>query len=386
VITIVTWDRDGGLREGLAAELLPVLLQNPATLVWVDLLAPTREEAAILSTVFNFHPLALEDCETRRQHPKIDGYGSYVFLLTHGVHPESSVREFRTRQLSLFVGASYLVTYHREKSRSVDSTLEASRKNPRLLEGGAGWILYNILDMQVDQYLPVIENFEKKVDEIEQRCLTATTSVVLQDVFALRKALMRLRRISGHQRDVLARLTRREFKEIDEKSVINMRDVLDHLVRVTDLADSYRELVAGALDAHMSIVSNRTNDIMRVLTVIATIFIPLTFIAGVYGMNFQHQPEYSWKYGYHFALLLMVGVAVGMYYYFRRAGVFAKGPAVPQPRPGRAAPNGAPAHALPARGAARGASRGAAQAEAARLAQPEPARGAAPTESAPPGS
>jgi len=386
VITIVTWDRDGGLREGVAPELLPVLLQNPATLVWVDLLAPTREEAAILSTVFNFHPLALEDCETRRQHPKIDGYGSYVFLLTHGVHPESSVREFRTRQLSLFVGASYLVTYHREKSRSVDSTLEAARKNPRLMEGGPGWILYHILDMQVDQYLPVIENFEKKVDEIEQRCLSATTSVVLQDVFALRKALMRLRRISGHQRDVMARLTRREFKEIDEKSIINMRDVLDHLVRVTDLADSYRELIAGALEAHLSIVSNRTNDIMRVLTVIATIFIPLTFIAGLYGMNFHHQPEYSWKYGYHFALLLMGGVAASMYYYFRRTGVFVKGPPAPEPRGGRAGMNGVQGHAAAGRGAARAGSRGAAHAEAPRLAQPEPARGAAPTESAPPGS
>jgi magnesium transporter len=384
VISIVTWDRDGGLREGVAPELLPVILQNPATFVWVDLLAPTREEAALLSTVFNFHPLALEDCETRRQHPKIDGYGSYVFLLTHGVHPESSVREFRTRQLSLFVGGSYLVSYHREKSRSVDSTLEAARKNPRLLEGGPGWVLYNILDQQVDQYLPVIENFEKKVEEIEERCLSATTSVVLQDVFALRKALMRLRRISGHQRDVLARLTRREFKEIDEKSVINMRDVLDHLVRVTDLADSYRELIAGALDAHLSIVSNRTNDIMRVLTVIATIFIPLTFIAGVYGMNFQHQPEYQWRYGYHFALLLMIGVAAAMYWYFRRAGVFVKSPPTPLTRSVRA--GGHNAGAAAGRGGSRNPARATPAIEAARTGSADATRGGAPTEAAPPGS
>lgn len=321
MISIITFDAAEGLKEGVAPDQLPALLKRGDLVVWVDLCAPTKDEFAILSTVFNFHPLTLEDCETRRHHPKIDDYGSYLFVLTNGVHPESSVREFRTRQLSLFIGPNYLVSHHREKSRSADHTLEIVRKNPRLLADGPGWVLYNILDFQVDQYLPVIEHFQKKIDEIERECFTYSTPIVMQEVFDVRKALIRLQRFSGHQKDILARLTRREFKMIDEKIAINLRDVYDHLVRITDLTASYRELVAGALEAHLSMVSNKTNEIMRALTVIATLFIPLTFIAGVYGMNFP-MPEYEWKYGYLFAWCLMIAVGAGMYLYFRRRGIF----------------------------------------------------------------
>lgn len=327
MISICSYDIAGGLKENVAPDLLPSLLKQDGVVVWVDLYGPTKEESAVLTAAFSFHPLALEDCETRRQHPKVDGYGTYLFILTHGVHPESSFREFRTRQLAVFLGPNYLVSYHREKSRSVEHTLESARRNPRLLDGGPGWILYILLDFQVDQYLPVMDNFQKKVDEIEEQCFTSPTSAIMQEVFDLRKALMRLRRISGYQREVVMRLTRREFKEIDEKTAINLRDVHDHLVRVTDLADSYRELIVGALQAHLTIVSNKTNEIMRVLTVIATLFIPLTFIAGVYGMNFPEMPEYRWKYGYPFALGLMALMASGMYYFFRKKGIFQGPPA-----------------------------------------------------------
>lgn len=327
MISICSYDIAGGLKENVTPDLLPSLLKQDGVVVWVDLYAPTKEESAVLTTVFSFHPLALEDCETRRQHPKVDGYGAYLFILTHGVHPESSFREFRTRQLAIFLGQNYLVSYHREKSRSVEHTLESGRRNPRLLDGGPGWILYSLLDFQVDQYLPVMDNFQKKVDEIEEQCFSSPTSAIMQEVFDLRKALMRLRRISGYQREVVMRLTRREFREVDEKTAINLRDVHDHLVRVTDLADSYRELIVGALQAHLTIVSNKTNEIMRVLTVIATLFIPLTFIAGVYGMNFPDMPEYHWKYGYPFALGLMILMASGMYYFFRKKGIFQGPPA-----------------------------------------------------------
>jgi len=291
----------------------------------VDLAGPTREESDVLASVFHFHPLALEDCEARRHNPKIDDYGSYLFILTHGVHPESSAREFRTRQLSLFLGPDYLVSYHREASRSVEATLESVRRNPRLLIEGPGMILYRTLDFQMDLYLPLMDNFQKRIEEIEKACLDAATSVILRDVFDLRKALARLRRFSGHQREILLRLSRREFALIDERSAIDLRDVYDHLVRITDLTDSFRELVAGALEAHLSIVSNRTNEIMRALTVITTLFMPLTLIVGIYGMNFPDMPEFHWKRGYLFAYCLMVVVAVAMYYFFRRRGIF-RGP------------------------------------------------------------
>jgi magnesium transporter len=321
VIAIVTHAPDEGLKEGQPREALATLLQRKERVVWVDLSAPTREEAAILSSVFSFHPLALEDCEARRHHPKIDDFRDYLFILTHGVHPESSMREFKTRQLSLFVGPNYVVSFHKEKSRSVEHALEAARKNPRVMADGPASILYNILDFQVDQYFPVLDNFERKIDEIEDRVFTGATSSILEEVLALKRALMRLRRISGHQREILSRLIRREFPLIDEKNALYLRDVYDHLVRITDLADTYRELVSGVLEAHLSIVSNRTNEIMRALTVIATLFIPLTFIVGLYGMNFDFMPELHWKYGYLFVWGVMIAVAAGMYLFFRRRGI-----------------------------------------------------------------
>jgi len=322
VIAIVAYDPAAGLREDLPAERLPEILQRKDGVVWVDLSSPTKEESAILTGAFPFHPLALEDCGAQRQNPKVDDYRDHLFILTHGVHPESSMREFRTRQLGLFLGPNYLVSWHKEKSRSIEHALESARKNPRVVSDGPGALLYSILDYQVDLYFPVMENFQKSIDAIEQKIFSRPTSAILQEVFQVKKSLMRLRRISGHQREILLRLSRREFPLIDERSGMAMRDVYDHLVRITDLADSYRELVADALQAHLSIVSNRTNEIMRVLTIITTLFIPLTFIVGVYGMNFPDMPEMRIKHGYAYVWGLMVVVAAGMYLYFRRRGIF----------------------------------------------------------------
>jgi len=322
VVTIITWSPDEGLREGHAPGDLPALLERTDRVVWVDLSSGSKDEIAILTGVFRFHPLAIEDCLNRRHSPKVDDFKDYLFILSHGVHPESSVREFKTRPLSLFVGRSYIVTFHRDKSRSVEYAMESARRNPRVMAEGPDSVLHAILDYQVDQYLPVLEVFEKKIEDVEGRVFTAPTEEVLTDVLAFKKALMRLRRIAGHQRDILMRLVRREFPMIDEKAIYGLRDVSDHLVRITDLADTYRDVVAGALEAHLSIVSNRTNEIMRVLTVIATLFIPLTFVVGVYGMNFDHMPELHWRYGYLAVWVLMLGVAGGMYWYFRRRGIF----------------------------------------------------------------
>ncbi|HET8947183.1 MAG TPA: magnesium/cobalt transporter CorA [Candidatus Polarisedimenticolia bacterium] len=310
------------MREGHAPADLPALLGRADRIVWVDLATPSREETAILSSVFHFHPLAIDDCTHGRQNPKVEDFKDYLFILTHGVHPEASIGEFKTRPLSLFVGRSYIVSFHREKSRSVQHAMESARHNPKIMGDGPDSILYNVLDYQVDQYLPVLENFEKKVDEVEGLIFTSPTEQVLTEVLDFKKALMRLRRISGHQRDTLLRLVRREFPVIDERAIFGLRDVADHLVRIADLSDTYREQIADALAAHLSIVSNRTNEIMRVLTVIATIFIPLTFIVGVYGMNFDHMPELHWRYGYLGVWVVMLLVVAAMAWFFRRRGLF----------------------------------------------------------------
>jgi magnesium transporter len=325
VISILSWSPDEGLREGHAAADLPALLERPDRIVWVDLASPTKEDAAsILSGVFHFHPLAIGDCTNRRQNPKVEDFNDYLFIVMHGVDPDASVREFKTRPLSLFVGRSYIVSVHRDASRSVEHAMDSARHSPRVMSEGPDSVLYNILDYQVDLYLPVLDNFGKKIDDLEGHIFSTPTEAVMADVLAFKKALMRLRRIAGHQRDILLRLVRREFPVIDEKAIFGLRDVADHLVRITDLSDTYREQIAGALDAHLSIVANRTNETMRVLTVIATLFIPLTFIVGIYGMNFDHMPELHWRYGYLGVWVVMLAVAGGMYWYFRRRGIFGR--------------------------------------------------------------
>ena len=325
MITILTWSADEGLKEAWKPSDIPALLERPGLVVWVDLSAPTKDETALLRNVFGFHPLAVEDCESRRQHPKIEDFADYVFLLTHGVDPESQAREFRTRRLALFIGRNYLVTYHKERSRSCEHTIEAIRRNPRVISEGSDSVMHQILDFQVDQYLAVLESFEKHLNDVENRIFSSAASGdVLTEVLAFKRSLMRLRRIAGHQRDVLIRLVRREFPMIDEKSVYNLRDVQDHLVRITDLADNYRDLIGSALEAHLTLVSQRTNEIMRVLTVVSTLFIPLTFVVGVYGMNFEHMPELRWRYGYAAVWVVMIAIAVGMYVYFKRRGIFGR--------------------------------------------------------------
>jgi magnesium transporter len=324
VITILSWSADEGLKNAWKPSDIPALLERAGLVVWVDFSAPTKEETALLTSVFRFHPLAVEDCESRRQHPKIEDFADYVFLLTHGVDPESKAREFRTRRLAMFIGRNYLVTYHRERSRSCEHTMETIRRNPRVIAEGSDSVMHQILDFQVDQYLAVLESFEKQLNEVEDRIFSGSSRDVLTDVLAFKRSLMRLRRIAGHQRDVLIRLVRREFPMIDERSVYNLRDVQDHLVRIADLADNYRDLIGSALEAHLALVSQRTNEIMRVLTVVSTLFIPLTFVVGVYGMNFDHMPELRWRYGYAAVWVVMIAIAVGMYVYFKRRGIFGR--------------------------------------------------------------
>ena len=318
MIRVLAHHPQHGLRAEIPPAELPGLLGQEEWKMWVDLERLTKEEAAVLADVFHFHPLAIEDCETPRHHPKIDDYGDYLFLIVHGVTPETSHREFRTRELDLFLARRYLVTYHREKLRSIQAGMDACAKNSNVLASGPDFLMHLILDSLVDRYLPVVDVFAKAIEGIEDRIFHRPGAEQIDEILKVKRAIVRLRRISGHQREILHRLARGEFSQIQPRCAIYLRDVFDHLVRVTDLAEAYRELASGALEGYLSSVSVRLNETMKVLTVFATIFIPLTFIAGVYGMNFHYMPELEWKFGYLFAWGIMIGVGAGLYAYFRR--------------------------------------------------------------------
>jgi len=296
---------------------LPRLLAEK-TPFWLDLDGETPELRDALISTLHLHPLAVEDVFQERMNPKVEDYGDYLYVVIHGIALEhDSPDDLRTVEIDLILSSRWVVSHHPSGLSAIDEVLDECRRNPRLFDKGPGFIAHAIMDHAVDCYFPVIDAFDQEIDLVETAVVEHPQPEVLQRIFKLKRSLQRLRRVAMHQREVLLRLSRGEFELIPEKALPFFRDIHDHFVRVSDLAEGYREGLSGALDAYLSVVSNRMNEVMKALTLVATIMLPLTFIAGVYGMNFKHMPELQWRYGYPFALGLMLLVALGMVAWFR---------------------------------------------------------------------
>jgi magnesium transporter len=283
---------------------------------------PTLEDDRILLDVFHFHPLTVEDSRGTRHHPKVEEFPHYIYFIVHGVRSDASHDRFNTIELDGFLGKNYVVTYHHEPFRSINNVKKLVCSSPIICQRGPSYLLHQILDQIVDFYLPVMEDFDEAITELEDNIFSMSIRghEVLEDILLLKRNVLRLRRISAKQQEILLRVSRGEFALIDREMLPFYRDVYDHLVRVTDLAESYRDLLSGVLDAYLSVISNRTNEIMKVLTIFSAIMLPLTFIAGVYGMNFDNIPELHWKYGYFVVIGIMLIVTSGMLFFFRYKG------------------------------------------------------------------
>jgi magnesium transporter len=288
-------------------------------LAWIDLEAQTADTQALL-TDLQLHPLTIEDIWAERQTPKIDEYDDYLYIRVHAVVSNDPGAASQRREVDLVLAERWVITHDPTRAVADELATECDR-SPRLLARGTAWLAHAVLDRVVDAYLPVIEAFDEDIESLETDVLakagTREGTSVLQRILGQKRALQYLRRVSIHQRELLLRLARGEFDAIPADALPYFRDVHDHFVRVGDLADSYRDLVTSALDAYLSVQSNRMNQVMKTLTLISTVMLPITFIAGVYGMNFEDMPELHWKYGYPFALGLMAAVAVGAYVWFR---------------------------------------------------------------------
>jgi len=310
------------IEEGFTVEQLPELLKQENNVVWVDMEAPTEADERVLLDVFHFHPLTIEDCHENRHYPKIEEFPGYVYVIMHGVRADTSPDHFNTIELDAFLGQNYVITYHHEQFRSINDIKQMLRTSPVAGRRGAAYLLHQILDQIVDHYSPVLDDFDERIDKLEDDIFTLrrSNSAILSEIMDLKRGVLRLRRISAKQMDVLYRMSRGEFTIIDQQMLPFFRDIYDHLVRVTDLAENYRDLISGALEAYLSVVSNRLNEIMKVLTIFSAIMLPLTFIAGVYGMNFENMPELHSRYGYYAIWIIMIAVAVGMLGFFWKRG------------------------------------------------------------------
>jgi len=277
-----------------------------------------------LSEMFNLHALALEDVLHINHRPKLDQYDDQLFIITRMAQLAD---RFEYEQISLFVGSNYVLTFQERPGDCLDPIRERLRNKRGLFKTfGADYLAYTIVDAVIDGYFPVLEELGERLETLEQEILDRPTSETIQTVQATKHDMLALRRSIWPQREFLSALVRDPPPSFSERTQTYMRDAYDHAVRIMDLVDTYREISSGLTDLYMSSISNRMNDVMKVLTVIATIFIPLTFIAGIYGMNFNSEvspfnlPELNWYWGYPLALLVMAVIAAALVLFFKRKG------------------------------------------------------------------
>ena len=294
-------------------------LAQPESVTWIVADGHDATTDSILREVLELHPLTIEDIVLDLPHPKVEEFDRYLYVIAHGIdQAEGTPDSLQTIELDIVLGDRFVFTHQTRPMRSVAAVQNEVLRGCHLFEKGPAWIVHALLDHMIDHYLPLMDAFDDAIDAIEIEVVTRPTQTALPRIFTLKHSLMTLRRVAVHQREILLRLSRGEFALVPPALLPFFRDVYDHFTRVADLCDSYRELVSGALDAYLTTTSNRMNEIMKVLTAIATIMLPLTFIAGVYGMNFEYMPELKWQYGYAFSLGLMALVASVMLTYFKR--------------------------------------------------------------------
>ena len=288
--------------------------------IWIELEQQDHACDTLLAQTLHLHPLTIEDIWSDRPAPKVEAYDSYLYVIVHGIR--SVKRGIELAELDVVIGKTFVITH--DAYHLCDAVAAELDRNPKLLAKGPAWLAHAMLDHAVDEYLPVIDDLDAQIEDLENEVLrkagTKLGPPVMRKILRFKRMLLDLRRMAIHQREILLRLARGEFDEIPKDAVPFYRDVYDHFLRVSDLVESYRDLVTSALEAYLSVQSNRMNDIMKTLTLIATVMLPITFVAGVYGMNFKHMPELDFAWGYPAALGVMLAIVLACLWWFRRKG------------------------------------------------------------------
>jgi magnesium transporter len=326
MIRSIYFQPDSVQEYNLSAERIDAIFASGSGLLWLNLENPDPVELIhCLKDVCHFHPLAIEDCQSEGyQTPKVDDYEDYIFVIAHALIPDhGNLENLDMNELDLFLGRNYVVTSHRSTEMPpVEQVWSRLEKDQRLMSHGADFLCHALLDALVDDYMPLIDKMDDEIEWLEDRVLEKPNPETLSRILGLKHSTLSLRRIISPQREIMNRLSRDEFVLIAEKHRIYYRDIYDHLVRIQDLIESVRDIVSGTLDIYLSATSNRLNEIMKALTVVSTIFLPLSFFAGVYGMNFVHFPEIQWKYGYVYVWVLFSTIFFGMLGYFKKKNWF----------------------------------------------------------------
>lgn len=321
MISIVRHQGDERLEETRDLAFLRPWLAGSQTRLLVDVTNPAADEMEEVGRCFNFHPLTVEDCLQGGQRPKLEEYDGYLFLVLHALPKKREdpcvVEELC--EIYVYVTPQALVTVRRLDEHTVTKLWERIRKEPALLTQPPGFLLHFLADSVVDEFFPFFDLVEEEIDTLEDQVLISADPTILRRLFALKRTLIHLRKSLSPLREVFNGLSRRDYALLDPKSTLYFRDVYDHLVRVSEIVDACRDLVSTTVEAYLSATSNRMNDIMRQLAIIATIFLPLSVITGFFGMNFEYIP---WKNPVIFLLALggIIAVPIVMVRWFSRRG------------------------------------------------------------------
>ncbi len=312
------------VRTDIPPSEFPRLLRDRRGLLWVDFTSESPETALPILESFGFHSLAIEDALQQTHAPKIDDWGDYLYIVLNYMHLVKATEPWDTEidELDIFLGRNYVITHHDNPVNSIDDTWKASQRDPRYSQDGADHLLYKIIDSIVTNYMPIIEKIDEEIDWIEDQVFDRPSSETLARLFTLKRVLLAMRRILLPQREVLNKMARDDYQVIDRKDRIFFRDIYDHLVRLHDVNESLRDLVGGALDTYLSVINNRMNEVMKTLTIITTLFMPLTFVTGFFGMNFfaANPPFENWTLPtiFYGTLGMMLLTPIIMYFWMRR--------------------------------------------------------------------
>jgi magnesium transporter len=310
---VVRWIDAREMRTGSLADLDAARGGKGA--VWVDVLEPDAPSLEVLRKAYDLHPLAIEDCLHFPQRPKIDGYPNNIFLVWIAATLDPD-RALASNEIDIFLGADYLITVRTGPVKALEIVAADACG---VLNHGAEWTLHAILDRSVDEMFPVVDMVGEELDRIENELLNKVQDGQLQDLYAVKRIMLRLHKVIGPERDVLRAMARHD-EFISQEAYLYLQDVGDHVARVADAIDTYRDVASSAMDIYLSAISNRLNVVMKQLTVVATIFMPLTLITGIYGMNLTKEmwPSPDWAWSFPFVMGACVVIVIGMLYLFKR--------------------------------------------------------------------
>ncbi len=323
-ITLIDFDADHVVERDVTSFEDCMEFKDTKSVTWVNIEgvhdAPVIER---LGECFGLHPLLLEDVMNTEQRPKLEEYEGYLYIVVRMLYErpreDDDTMDIDSEQVSFILGPNIVFTFLEDPGDVFDPVRKRIRENRgRVRKHGSDYLVYTLIDVIVDNYFTVLERFGDLAEDLEQDAMGDPTPETLQEIQHVKRAMFMMRRAVWPLRDVISAMLRGDSPLVKQPTMVFLRDVFDHVVRVVDIVETHREMIAGLMDIYLTNVSNRMNEVMKVLTVIATVFIPLTFIAGVYGMNFDDMPELHWRHGYWYVWAIMLSVGLVMLLYFRR--------------------------------------------------------------------